>query len=83
VLCCDRTVVFGGVLSFLNLGPLNGGPLSFLFVATQYEIPFKLSICTFHVSVIAITPAIAKPHPSWSRRENQRNVGPRFCTTRQ
>src|SRR5213595_3715838 len=30
-----------------------------LFVATQYEIPFKLSISTFHVSVMAITPAIA------------------------
>jgi hypothetical protein len=38
-----------------------------LFVATQYEIPFKLSISTFHVSVIAITPAIASHkvrHPS-------------------
>ena len=26
---------------------------SFLFVATQYEIPFKLTISTFHVSVMA------------------------------
>jgi hypothetical protein len=25
--------------------------------------------------------AWSKPHPSWSRRENQRNVGPRFCTS--
>jgi hypothetical protein len=36
---------------------------------TQYEIPFKLSISTFHVSVMAITPAIASHkvrHPSWS-----------------
>ena len=35
----------------------------------QYEIPFKLSISTFHVSVMAITPAIASHkvrHPSWS-----------------
>ena len=24
---------------------------SFLFVTTQYDIPFKLSISTFHVSV--------------------------------
>jgi hypothetical protein len=38
-----------------------------LFVATQYEIPFKLSISTFHVSVMTITPAIASHkvrHPS-------------------
>jgi hypothetical protein len=38
-----------------------------LFVATQYEIPFKLSISTFHVSVMASTPAIASHkvrHPS-------------------
>src|SRR5215472_6274070 len=38
-----------------------------LFVATQYEIPFKLSISTFHVSVMAITPAIVSHkvrHPS-------------------
>ena len=37
------------------------------FVAAQYEIPFKLSISTFHVSVMAITPAIASHkvrHPS-------------------
>jgi len=37
-------------------------------LATQYEIPFKLSISTFHVSVMAITPAIASHkvrHPSW------------------
>jgi hypothetical protein len=36
-------------------------------VATQYEVPFKLSISTFHVSVMAITPAIASHkvrHPS-------------------
>ena len=40
-----------------------------LLIATQYEIPFKLSISTFHVSVMAITPAIASHkvrHPSWS-----------------
>jgi hypothetical protein len=40
-----------------------------LFVATQYEIPFKLSISTFHVSVMAITPTIASHkvrHPSRS-----------------
>src|SRR5215472_6523288 len=38
-----------------------------LKIATQYEIPFKLSISTFHVSVMAITPAIASHkvrHPS-------------------
>jgi len=38
-----------------------------LFVATQYEIPFKLNISTFHVRVMAITPAIASHkvrHPS-------------------
>jgi len=43
-------------------------PVAALFVATQYEIPFKLSISTFHVSVMAITPAIASHkvrHPSW------------------
>jgi len=43
-------------------------PLAGLFVATQYDIPFKLSISTFHVSVMAITPAIASHkvrHPSW------------------
>ena len=43
-------------------------PVAGLFVATQYEIPFKLSISTFHVSVMAITPAIASHkvrHPSW------------------
>jgi hypothetical protein len=36
--------------------------------ATQYEIPFKLSINTLHVSVMAITPAMASHkvrHPSW------------------
>jgi hypothetical protein len=41
-----------------------------LFVATQYEIPFKLSISTFHVSVMPSTPAIASHnvrHPSPSR----------------
>jgi hypothetical protein len=42
----------------MELGPLIGGPLSFLFVAPQYEIPFKLSISTFHVSIMAITPTI-------------------------
>jgi hypothetical protein len=38
------------------------------FVETQYEIPFKLSISTFHVNVMAITPAMASHkvrHPSW------------------
>ena len=43
-------------------------PVAGLFVATQYEIPFKLSISTFHVSVMAITPAIVSHkvrHPSW------------------
>jgi len=43
-------------------------PVAGLFVATQYEIPFKLSISTFHVSVMAITPAIASHkvrHPWW------------------
>jgi hypothetical protein len=41
-------------------------PVAGLFVA-QYEVPFKLSISTFHVSVMAITPAIASHkvrHPS-------------------
>jgi hypothetical protein len=35
--------------------------------ASQYEMPFKLSISTFHVSVMASTPAIASHkvrHPS-------------------
>jgi hypothetical protein len=39
-----------------------------LVVSTQYEIPFKLSISTVHVSVMAITPAMASHkvrHPSW------------------
>jgi hypothetical protein len=43
-------------------------PLAGLFVATQYDIAFKLSMSTFHVSVMAITPAIASHkvrHPSW------------------
>jgi hypothetical protein len=38
------------------------------FIATQYEIPFKLSINTVHVSVMAITPAMASHkvrHASW------------------
>ena len=38
-----------------------------LFLATQYEMPFKVSISTFHVRVMAITPAIASHkvrHPS-------------------
>jgi hypothetical protein len=42
-------------------------PVGGLLVATQYEIPFKVSISTFHVSVMAITPAIASHkvrHPS-------------------
>ena len=42
-------------------------PLAGLFVAIQYERPFKLSITTFHVRVMAITPAIASHrvrHPS-------------------
>ena len=42
-------------------------PVAGLFVAVQYEIPFKLTISTFHVSVMAITPAIAihkVRHPS-------------------
>ena len=37
------------------------------FVASQYEILFRFSISTFHVSVMAITPAIASHkvrHPS-------------------
>ena len=37
--------------------------------ANQYEIPFKLNISTFHVSVMASTPAIASHivrHPSSS-----------------
>jgi len=41
-------------------------PVAVLFVATQYEIPFKLNI-RFHVRVMAITPAIASHkvrHPS-------------------
>jgi hypothetical protein len=36
--------------------------------ATQYEIPFKLSITTFQISKMAITPAMASHkdrHPSW------------------
>jgi hypothetical protein len=44
-------------------------PLEVLFVATQYEIPFKLSMSTFQVSIIAMTPAIASHkvrHPSWN-----------------
>jgi hypothetical protein len=43
-------------------------PVAGLFVETQYEIPFKLSISTFHVSVMATTPTIASHkvrHPSW------------------
>jgi hypothetical protein len=43
-------------------------PVAGLFVTTQYEIPFKLSISTFHISIMAITPAIASHklrHPSW------------------
>jgi hypothetical protein len=43
-------------------------PVVGIFVATQYEIPFKLSIRTFHVSIMAINPAIASHrlrHPSW------------------
>jgi hypothetical protein len=43
-------------------------PVADLFVETQYEIPFKLSISTFHVSITAITAAIASHkvrHPSW------------------
>src|SRR5215469_15745446 len=42
-------------------------PIACLFVATQYEISFKLSTSTFHVSIMAITPAIASHkvgHPS-------------------
>jgi hypothetical protein len=42
-------------------------PVAGLFVATQYEMPFKLSISTFHVSVMAITPAMVSHkvrHPS-------------------
>jgi hypothetical protein len=42
-------------------------PAAGLFVSTQYEIPFKLIISTFHASVMAITPAIASHkvrHPS-------------------
>jgi hypothetical protein len=38
-----------------------------LFAATQYEIPFKPSMSTFHVNVMASTPAIASHklrHPS-------------------
>jgi len=34
-------------------------PVVALFVSTQYEMPFKLSISTFHVSITAITAAIA------------------------
>jgi hypothetical protein len=44
-------------------------PVAGLFVATQYDIPFKLTISTFHVNVMAITPAIAihkVRHPSRS-----------------
>jgi hypothetical protein len=54
-----------------DLGHQKSGGLFFpvagLFVASQYEIPFKLSISTFHVRVMAITPAIASHkvrHPS-------------------
>jgi hypothetical protein len=39
----------------------NNGPL------TQYEMPFKLSMTTFQISIIAITPAMASHkarHPS-------------------
>jgi hypothetical protein len=53
-----------------DLGHQVGGlffSVAGLFVATQYEIPFKLSISTFHVSVMASTPATASHkafHPS-------------------
>jgi hypothetical protein len=46
----------------------TGGLLLSKAVSTQYEMPFKLSISTFHVSVMAITPAIVSHnvrHPSW------------------
>jgi hypothetical protein len=36
-------------------------PAAGLFVTTQYEIPFKLSISTFHVSIMAITPRDSEP----------------------
>jgi len=40
---------------------VNNGPL------TQYEMPFKLSMTTFQISIMAITPAMASHrarHPS-------------------
>jgi len=51
-----------GIL-LVQLGPPSWWPFFFpvagLFVSTQYEMPFKLSISTFHVSITAITAAIA------------------------
>ena len=60
---CDENFR-AGTIGLLSRGLL----LSSSGFATQYEIPFKLSISTFHVSVMAITPAIASHkarHPSW------------------
>ena len=79
---CDPVVgivncVFAkGAVVFLRAGQTKAihwvaffSPTVRLLIATQYEIPFKLSISTFHVSVMAITPAIASHkvrHPSSS-----------------
>jgi hypothetical protein len=55
----------------LKLTPPSLGGLFFpaaSLCATQYEIPFKLSIITFQISIMAITPAMASHkdrHPSW------------------
>jgi hypothetical protein len=62
-------------LGILQRGANNRPPMVASFfpvvgisVATQYEILFKLSIRTFHVSIMAINPAIASHrlrHPWW------------------
>jgi hypothetical protein len=42
-------------------------PAARLLIPTQYEIPFKLSMTTFQISIMAITPAMASHkarHPS-------------------
>src|SRR5262249_9062310 len=62
----------GGRGSPGTLGHPFGGPLfvssSGFIRCNSIEIPFKLSIRTFHVSITAITAAIASykvRHPSW------------------
>jgi len=57
----SASAILGDLFAFVRSWNFSGLLLcrSYGFVAVQYEIPFKLSMTTFQITMMAITPAIA------------------------